>query len=123
MNCFCLVIIFYKQLICPLVAMVLLTPLIHCLSLYRVFNPFSGLDLLKVVNTSKAQAWQRSGRAGREAPGTCYRLFTESEYDQMRDNTLPEIQRYDDDADDDDDDKPLLTLDQCLFSVYFIIII
>ncbi|KAK2146555.1 hypothetical protein LSH36_600g01084 [Paralvinella palmiformis] len=59
----------------------------------KVFNPFSGLDLLKVVNTSKAQAWQRSGRAGREAPGTCYRLYTESEYDQMRDNTLPEIQR------------------------------
>jgi len=42
---------------------------------------------------SKAQAWQRSGRAGREAPGTCYRLYTEDEFDQLTENTTPEILR------------------------------
>ena len=36
----------------------------------------AGLDLLKVVRVSKAQAKQRAGRAGRESEGTCYRLMT-----------------------------------------------
>jgi len=42
---------------------------------------------------SKAQAWQRSGRAGREAPGICYRLYTEDEFDRLTENTTPEIVR------------------------------
>ena len=33
----------------------------------KSFNATSGLDLLKVQNVSKAQAWQRTGRAGRES--------------------------------------------------------
>ena len=33
----------------------------------KSFNASSGLDLLKVQNISKAQAWQRTGRAGRES--------------------------------------------------------
>ena len=37
--------------------------------------------------------WQRSGRAGREAPGVCYRLYTENEFDQLAENTTPEILR------------------------------
>ena len=36
----------------------------------------AGLDLLKGVKVSKAQAKQRTGRAGRESEGTCYRLLT-----------------------------------------------
>ena len=36
----------------------------------------AGLDLLKVVRVSKAQAKQRASRAGRESEGTCYRLMT-----------------------------------------------
>lgn len=59
----------------------------------KLFNPSSGLDLLKVIRTSRAQAVQRTGRAGREAPGTCYRLYTEQEFDNFRANTIPEIQR------------------------------
>ncbi|KAI8752908.1 ATP-dependent RNA helicase DHX33 [Biomphalaria glabrata] len=59
----------------------------------KVYNPHSGLDLLKVVTASKAQVLQRTGRAGREAPGVCYRLFTESEFQNMSTNTVPEIQR------------------------------
>lgn len=36
----------------------------------KTFSPASGLDLLKVQRISKAQAWQRTGRAGRESPGS-----------------------------------------------------
>ena len=36
----------------------------------------AGMDRLKVVRVSKAQAKQRTGRAGRESEGTCYRLVT-----------------------------------------------
>uniref|UniRef100_K1R3L3 RNA helicase n=1 Tax=Magallana gigas TaxID=29159 RepID=K1R3L3_MAGGI len=59
----------------------------------KVFNPNSGLDLLKVVRVSKAQALQRTGRAGRESAGSCYRLYTEQEFEQFSDSTVPEIQR------------------------------
>lgn len=59
----------------------------------RVYNPQSGLDLLRVVQVSKEQCIQRTGRAGREGPGICYRLFTEREFERFRENTMPEIQR------------------------------
>ncbi|KAK3696103.1 hypothetical protein RRG08_061878 [Elysia crispata] len=59
----------------------------------KVYHPLSGLDLLKVVTASRAQVLQRTGRAGREAPGICYRLFTEAQFKAMDVNTVPEIQR------------------------------
>ncbi|KAK7491290.1 hypothetical protein BaRGS_00017391 [Batillaria attramentaria] len=59
----------------------------------KVYNPHSGLDLLRVVQASKEQCVQRTGRAGREGPGACYRLFTEREFERFRANTMPEIQR------------------------------
>ncbi|XP_074662354.1 ATP-dependent RNA helicase DHX33-like [Tubulanus polymorphus] len=59
----------------------------------KTFNPKSSLDMLKVQKISQAQAWQRTGRAGRESDGTCYRLYTESEYEALTKNTIPEIQR------------------------------
>ena len=43
---------------------------------------------------SRAAANQRSGRAGRTGPGTCYRLFTESAFThEMLETNVPEIQR------------------------------
>lgn len=57
------------------------------------FNPDSGLEVLAVQRVSKAQAWQRSGRAGREDSGSCYRLYTEEEFDNLIPMTVPEIQR------------------------------
>ena len=65
-----------------------------CVLVYRSFNAGSGLDLLKVQCVSQAQAWQRTGRAGRESAGTCYRLYTELEFEHMKRNSIPEIQRY-----------------------------
>lgn len=42
---------------------------------------------------SKAQCRQRSGRAGREAPGKCFRLFPEAAFHALPDAAVPEIQR------------------------------
>ncbi|KAL9058269.1 MAG: hypothetical protein Q9162_001868 [Coniocarpon cinnabarinum] len=52
-----------------------------------------GLDSLLVKPISKSAAIQRMGRAGREGPGKCLRLYTEQSYlDFAQDNT-PEILR------------------------------
>ncbi|XP_075958406.1 ATP-dependent RNA helicase DHX33 [Anarhichas minor] len=59
----------------------------------KCFNPDSGLEVLAVQRVSKAQAWQRTGRAGREDSGSCYRLYTEQEFDNLAPMTVPEIQR------------------------------
>lgn len=59
----------------------------------RTYHPGSGLDLLKVQKISKAQAWQRAGRAGREMSGVCYRLYTKQEYESLKEHSIPEIQR------------------------------
>lgn len=58
-----------------------------------LYFPGSGLEVLAVQRVSKAQAWQRAGRAGREDSGTCYRLYTEEEFDSLVPMTVPEIQR------------------------------
>nr|CAD7392501.1 unnamed protein product [Timema cristinae] len=59
----------------------------------RSHHPGTGLDVLKVQRISQAQAWQRTGRAGRESPGFCYRTYTHQEFDSFRKNPIPEIQR------------------------------
>jgi pre-mRNA-splicing factor ATP-dependent RNA helicase DHX16 len=40
------------------------------------FNPRTGMESLIVSPISKASANQRAGRAGRVAPGKCFRLYT-----------------------------------------------
>ncbi|CAJ0930755.1 unnamed protein product [Ranitomeya imitator] len=59
----------------------------------KKYNPESGLEILAVQRVSKAQAWQRTGRAGREDSGICYRLYTEDEFEKLDKMTVPEIQR------------------------------
>ncbi|XP_063809748.1 ATP-dependent RNA helicase DHX33 isoform X1 [Pseudophryne corroboree] len=59
----------------------------------KKYNSESGLEVLAVQRVSKAQAWQRTGRAGREDSGICYRLYTEDEFEKLEKMTLPEIQR------------------------------
>eukprot|EP00271_Cylindrocystis_brebissonii_P010230 TRINITY_DN26364_c0_g1_i1.p1 TRINITY_DN26364_c0_g1~~TRINITY_DN26364_c0_g1_i1.p1 ORF type:complete len:1371 (-),score=323.28 TRINITY_DN26364_c0_g1_i1:363-4475(-) len=60
----------------------------------KVYNAKMGMDALQVFPISQAAANQRSGRAGRTGPGTCYRLYTERAYaDEMLPNPVPEIQR------------------------------
>lgn len=60
----------------------------------KVYNPKMGMDALTVFPESQAAANQRSGRAGRTGPGTCWRLFTEMAFrGEMLTTTVPEIQR------------------------------
>lgn len=60
----------------------------------KVYNPRMGMDALQVFPCSRAAADQRAGRAGRTGPGTCYRLYTETAYqNEMLPNPVPEIQR------------------------------
>jgi len=58
------------------------------------YNPRTRLDSLNVVLISRSEAIQRAGRAGRTAPGKCFRLFSKEVYDTaMTEETIPEIQR------------------------------
>lgn len=55
------------------------------------FEPRSGMTRLETVRISQASADQRRGRAGRLAPGLCYRLWRETEHAQLRPHKTPEI--------------------------------
>jgi len=55
------------------------------------FDPRSGMSRLTTVRISQASAEQRRGRAGRLAPGICYRLWTEAEHRTLTPHTPPEI--------------------------------
>ncbi|CAG8979302.1 hypothetical protein HYALB_00002425 [Hymenoscyphus albidus] len=59
----------------------------------RAFNPLTGIETLTATPVSKASATQRAGRAGRTRPGKCFRLYTEPNYQQLSESTIPEIQR------------------------------
>ena len=59
----------------------------------RAFSAATSSDTLAVVPVSQAQARQRAGRAGREAPGKAFRLYTEDTYRALPPVALPEIAR------------------------------
>ena len=60
----------------------------------NVYNSRTGMESLVVTPCSRASANQRSGRAGRVAPGKCFRLYTKFAFhNELDDSTMPEIQR------------------------------
>ncbi|SMN17795.1 similar to Saccharomyces cerevisiae YKL078W DHR2 Predominantly nucleolar DEAH-box ATP-dependent RNA helicase, required for 18S rRNA synthesis [Maudiozyma saulgeensis] len=61
----------------------------------KVWRHQLGLATLLTVPISQASAEQRSGRAGRESEGKCYRLFCEKDFDKLPPQTEPEIARSD----------------------------
>ncbi|MCJ1430732.1 putative ATP-dependent RNA helicase dhr2 [Xylographa pallens] len=61
----------------------------------KQFRARLGLDSLLVKPISQSAAIQRQGRAGREAPGKCYRLYTEPDYRALAPAPTPEILRCD----------------------------
>ena len=59
------------------------------------YDPSRGLTTLLVEPISRQSAEQRAGRAGREAPGTCTRLWSPGEQAQRPARTDPEVRRCD----------------------------
>jgi ATP-dependent helicase HrpB len=56
-----------------------------------LFDPASGMNRLEVQRISRASAEQRAGRAGRTAPGVCYRLWGEGGERSLAAYAPPEV--------------------------------
>jgi ATP-dependent helicase HrpB len=55
------------------------------------FDPGAGMSRLVTVPVSRSSADQRQGRAARQGPGVCYRLWAEAEHAGLPRTTPPEI--------------------------------
>jgi ATP-dependent helicase HrpB len=55
------------------------------------FDPRRGMTGLVTVPVSRASADQRRGRAGRQAPGVCYRLWAERHHEERAPHSQPEM--------------------------------
>lgn len=58
-------------------------------------DPRTGMEHLTLQRITKASAIQRAGRAGRQGPGRCIRLFTAGEFKEFPDSLAPEVGRVD----------------------------
>jgi ATP-dependent helicase HrpB len=56
-----------------------------------LFDPSSGMNRLELQRISRASAEQRAGRAGRTAPGACYRLWGEGAERSLAAYAPPEV--------------------------------
>ncbi len=56
-----------------------------------LFDPASGMNRLELQRISRASAEQRTGRAGRTAPGVCYRLWGEGAERSLAAYAPPEV--------------------------------
>ncbi|HET9765259.1 MAG TPA: ATP-dependent helicase C-terminal domain-containing protein [Thermoanaerobaculia bacterium] len=59
------------------------------------FDAGAALDRLELARISASSAEQRAGRAGREGPGSCLRLWTAAEQRALQPREAPEVQRVD----------------------------
>ncbi len=55
------------------------------------YDPATGMNRLATVPVSRASADQRKGRAGRQGPGSCYRLYSSHSFQGMTPFNQPEI--------------------------------
>lgn len=61
----------------------------------KQYRPRLGMESLLSKPISRVSAIQRSGRAGREAKGKCFRLYTEDDFTKLDLDETPEILRSD----------------------------
>lgn len=66
-----------------------------CYELFSHFDPQVYGQVLEKKLVTKAQAIQRRGRVGRTAPGTCYHLVTQQQFDTLADYPEPDIIKQD----------------------------
>lgn len=59
----------------------------------KVFSPQTHIETLQVLPVSQSSSLQRAGRAGREGPGECYRLYTREAYQELQPQPTSEIHR------------------------------
>ncbi|MFA6929712.1 MAG: ATP-dependent helicase HrpB [Lentisphaeria bacterium] len=59
------------------------------------FDAVRQVSILETIPIARDSAEQRAGRAGREAPGSCWRLWSELEQSAKPARSIPEIQRCD----------------------------
>ena len=59
------------------------------------YDPHRGINTLLIEKISQSSADQRTGRAGRTAPGVCMRLWSREEHGHRLVQELPEIKRLD----------------------------
>jgi HrpA-like RNA helicase len=59
------------------------------------YDPQKDATVLRVGSISQSSARQRAGRAGRTAPGQCYRLYSEDEFEAMACDQPAELLRTD----------------------------
>lgn len=55
------------------------------------YDPSRNVTVLEVDAICKSSATQRAGRAGRTAPGTCYRLYKEDDFEAMEHTQTAEV--------------------------------
>lgn len=55
------------------------------------FDSNSGIESLNLTPISQSNAIQRSGRAGRESEGECFRLYTLKDFNRLNQSVVPEI--------------------------------
>lgn len=65
------------------------------LSRISVYHPGRGFSRLETVHVPLDSATQRAGRAGRTAPGVCYRLWSKVSEANFREQRRPEIETTD----------------------------
>ena len=59
------------------------------------YSPWNGLKIIADRPVTKASAIQRTGRAGRTAPGECFRLYSQFDFQEREEFNIPEINRAD----------------------------
>jgi ATP-dependent helicase HrpB len=59
------------------------------------YDPNRGINTLLVEHISQSSAEQRTGRAGRTAPGQCIRLWSMAEHEERPAQETPEVRRLD----------------------------